>query len=169
MRRRGPILLIAVLWLCQAGICNAQAPVHPNSSAKGAPMSHATGTFDVKVVPQEPAGQGQKPIGRMTIDKQWHGGLEGTSQVEMLTANTDVKGSAVYVAIEQFTGTLAGRKGTFLLYHTGLMTRGTPQLSVSVVPDSGIGQLAGLTGSLTIQIADGKHSYDFTYSLPESH
>jgi hypothetical protein len=105
----------------------------------------------------------------MSIDKQFHGGLEGTSRVEMLTASTDVKGSAVYVAIEQFTGTLAGRKGTFLLHHTGIMTRGAPQLTVSVVPDSGTGQLVGLTGEMNITIADGKHSYDFAYTLPESH
>ena len=131
---------------------------------------HAIGTFDVKVVPQAADDQ-SKPaaIARMSIDKQFHGGLEGTSRVEMLTANTDVKGSAVYVAIEQFTGTLAGRKGTFLLHHTGIMTRGAPQLTVSVVPDSGTGQFVGLTGEMNITIADGKHSYDFAYTLPETH
>jgi hypothetical protein len=131
---------------------------------------HATGTFDVKVVPQAADDQ-SKPaaIARMSIDKQFHGGLEGTSRVEGLTAGTDVKGSAVYVAIEQFTGTLAGRKGTFLLHHTGIMTRGAPQLTVSVVPDSGTGQLVGLAGEMNIIIADGKHSYDFAYTLPETH
>jgi len=131
---------------------------------------HAIGTFDVKVVPQAADDQ-SKPaaIARMSIDKQFHGGLEGTSRVEMLTANTDVKGSAVYVAIEQFTGTLAGRKGTFLLHHTGIMTRGAPQLTVSVVPDSGTGQFVGLTGEMNITIADGKHSYDFAYTLPKTH
>ena len=131
---------------------------------------HAIGTFDVKVVPQAADDQ-SKPaaIARMSIDKQFHGGLEGTSRVEMLTAGTDVKGSAVYVAIEQFTGTLAGRKGSFLLHHTGIMTRGAPQLAVSVVPDSGTGQFVGLTGEMNITIADGKHSYDFAYTLPKTH
>jgi hypothetical protein len=131
---------------------------------------HATGTFDVKVVPQAADDQ-SKPaaISRMSIDKQFHGGLEGTSRVEGLTAGTDVKGSAVYVAVEQFSGTLAGRKGSFLLHHTGIMTRGAPQLTVSVVPDSGTGQLVGLTGEMNITIADGKHSYDFAYTLPETH
>jgi len=131
---------------------------------------HATGTFEVKVIPQ-PAEDQSKPaaISRMSIDKQFHGGLEGTSRVEMLTAGTEVKGSAVYVALEQFTGTLAGRKGSFLLHHTGIMTRGTPQLTVCVVPDSGTGQLVGLTGEMNITIADGKHSYDLSYTLPESH
>ena len=141
----------------------------PNN--KGVSMTgHATGTFEVKMVPQAADDQ-SKPaaIARMSIDKQFHGGLEGTSRVEMLTASTDVKGSAVYVAIEQFTGTLAGRKGTFLLHHTGIMTRGAPQLTVSVVPDSGTGQLVGLTGEMNITIADGKHSYDFAYTLPETH
>jgi len=130
---------------------------------------HATGTFEVKVVPQAADDQ-SKPaaVSRMSIDKQFHGGLEGTSRVEGLTAGTDVKGSAVYVAIEQFTGTLAGRKGSFLLHHTGIMTRGAPQLTVSVVPDSGTGQLVGLTGEMNITIADGKHSYDFAYTLPET-
>jgi len=131
---------------------------------------HATGTFDVKVVPQAADDQSKSAaVSRMSIDKQFHGGLEGTSRVEMLTAGTDVKSSAVYVAIEQFTGTLAGRKGSFLLHHTGIMTRGTPQLTVSVVPDSGTGQLVGLTGEMNITIADGKHSYDFAYTLPETH
>ena len=131
---------------------------------------HASGTFEVKVVPQAADDQ-SKPaaVSRMTIDKQFDGGLNGTSRVEMLTAGTDVKGSAVYVAIEQFTGTLAGHKGSFLLHHTGIMTRGAPQLTVSVVPDSGTGQLVGLTGTMNIIIADGKHSYDLEYTLPESH
>jgi hypothetical protein len=86
-----------------------------------------------------------------------------------LTGMTSVKGSAGYVAIEKVSGTLGGRSGSFVLQHTGTMTRGTPQLSVTVVPDSGTGQLVGLTGSMKINIAEGKHSYDFDYSLPESH
>jgi hypothetical protein len=87
----------------------------------------------------------------------------------MLTAGTPVKGSAGYVAIERISGTLHGRTGTFVLQHTGTMTRGALQLSITVVPDSGTGQLAGLAGKMDIQIADGKHSYDFAYILPDSH
>ena len=105
----------------------------------------------------------------MTIDKQFHGDLEGTSKGQMLTGMTEVKGSAGYVAIEKVTGTLKGRSGSFILQHTGVMNRNVPQLTITVVPDSGTGQLAGLTGSLTIKIApDGKHSYDFEYTLPET-
>ena len=86
----------------------------------------------------------------------------------MLTAGTDVKGSAGYVAIERVSGTLQGRSGTFVLQHSGTMTRGAPQLSITVVPDSGTGQLAGLAGKMAIIIADGKHSYDFEYTLTET-
>jgi hypothetical protein len=123
-------------------------------------MPHATGTFEVKLTPQ-PSGA----VGRMSIDKQYHGELEASSQGEMLTAMTAVKGSAGYVAIEKVTGTLAGRAGSFMLMHTGTMTRGEPKLSVTVVPDSGTQDLAGLTGNLNIIIADGKHSYEFDYEL----
>ncbi len=131
---------------------------------------HATGTFEVKIVP---LGIEDKTVsatlGRMSINKQFHGALEATSQGEMLTAGTSVKGSAGYVALEHVTGTLGGRSGSFSLQHTGTMTRGLPQLSVTVVPDSGTGELAGLAGSMTINIADGKHSYDFAYTLSETH
>ncbi|MGO9126639.1 MAG: DUF3224 domain-containing protein, partial [Terriglobales bacterium] len=104
--------------------------------------------------------------GRMTIDKQFHGDLEGTSKGEMLSAMTEVKGSAGYVAMERVTGALNGRSGTFFLQHSASMTRGVPQLSVTVVPDSGTGQLQGLTGKMDIIINAGKHSYDFEYTLP---
>jgi len=87
----------------------------------------------------------------------------------MLTGGDVAKGSAGYVAIEQVTGVLNGRSGSFILQHNGTMTRGAPQLTVSVVPDSGTGQLSGLAGTMTIKITDGKHFYDFTYTLPESH
>jgi len=129
-------------------------------------MSHASGTFDVKLTPQTDDKGGDPALSRMTIDKQFHGDLEGTSKGQMLAAG-DAKSSGVYVAIEKFNGTLKGRSGTFILHHTGLMTRGVPQLSITVAPDSGTGQLAGLTGKLTINIAaDGKHSYEFEYTLP---
>jgi len=108
-------------------------------------------------------------VGRMSIDKQFHGDLEATSKGQMLTAGTPTKGSAGYVAIERVSGTLHGRTGTFILQHTGTMNRGALQLSITVVPASGTGQLTGLTGKMDIQIAGGKHSYDFAYTLPDSH
>lgn len=128
---------------------------------------HAKGTFEVKLVPVAEDKAEGSTLGRMSIDKQFHGDLEGTSKGEMLTAGGSVKGSAGYVAIERISATLNGRKGTFVLQHTGTMDRGAPSLTVSVVPDSGTDQLAGLTGTMIIIIADGKHSYEFDYSIPE--
>jgi len=126
-------------------------------------MPHASGTFEVKLTPQESAN-----IGRMSIDKQFHGDLEATSKGEMLSAMTDVKGSAGYVALERVTGTLHGRSGSFVLQHSGTMTRGEPQLSVTVVPDSGTGELTGLAGALTIKNVEKQHFYAFDYALPGS-
>jgi hypothetical protein len=130
--------------------------------------THASGTFEVKLAPQEPDNSPAKTanLGRMSIDKQFHGDLEGTSQGEMLSYMTEVKGSGVYVAIERVDGTIDGRSGSFVLHHTGIMSRGTPQLSVTVVPDSGTGQLAGIAGTITIKIENGKHFYEFEYSVP---
>jgi hypothetical protein len=132
-------------------------------------VSQASGTFEVKVIPPAPNGEaGDSIVGRMSLDKQFQGGLAATSKVEMLTARTQVKGSAGYVAIEWVSGTLDGRSGAFALQHSGTMTRGVPQLAVTVVPDSGTEQLAGLTGSMTINITDGKHFYNFEYTLAQS-
>jgi hypothetical protein len=130
-------------------------------------INHATGPFDVKVIPQNDKSD-DPLLGRMTLDKQYHGDLEGTGKGQMLTAGTSVKGSGAYVAIEKVTGTLRGRTGSFALQHNGTMTQGVPQLIVTVVPDSGTGQLAGIAGKMTISIADGKHSYDFEYTLPKT-
>ena len=100
------------------------------------------------------------------MEKQLHGDLEATSQGEMLSYVTNTKGSAAYVAIEKVTGTLGGRKGSFVLQHNATMNRGTPQLSITVVPDSGSGELVGLSGNVKITIApDGKHSYEMDYTL----
>jgi hypothetical protein len=104
----------------------------------------------------------------MTIAKRLQGDLEGTSAGQMLTGMTGTEGSAGYVAIEEVRGTLHGRSGTFLLQHSGTMRRGAPQLSIAVVPDSGTGQLTGLAGEMTIEIADGVHSYVFEYTLPQA-
>lgn len=132
--------------------------------------ARASGTFDVALTPQAQDDKSQKPaLSRMLIDKQLHGDLEAVSKGQMLAAGTAVKGSAGYVAIELITGTLHGRKGTFVLQHTGTMTRGAPELSVTVVPDSGTDQLAGLAGKMTITIVNGKHLYDFDYTLPTTH
>ncbi len=130
--------------------------------------TRATGTFEVKLEPLPTNDSSERsPVGRMSIDKQIHGDLEGTGKGEMLTAATSVKGSGAYVAIERVTGSLDGRTGSFVLQHIGTMTRGVPQLSITVVPDSGTGQLTGITGKFLVIIADGKHSYEFDYSLPE--
>ncbi len=122
----------------------------------------ATGTFEVKLTPQT----GEEMPARMLIDKQFNGDLEAASKGQMLSAITTVKGSAGYVAIEQVSGKLNGRGGTFVLQHNATMTRGMPQLNIAVVPDSGTGELEGLSGSMTIQIADGRHAYQFSYTLP---
>ena len=126
------------------------------------PGTVARGAFEVKLSPQ-PAGDDS--LGRMLIDKQFHGDLEATSKGQMLAAGTAVNGSAGYVALERVTGTLNGRRGTFMLQHTGTMTRGAPQLTITVVPDSGTEQLEGLAGTMSIIIADGKHSYELEYTL----
>ena len=128
----------------------------------------ANGTFDVKLVPLATEGKADAaPFGRMSIDKRFHGDLEGTSKGEMLAAGTDVKSSAGYVAMERVEGTLQSGAGSFVLQHSGTMNRGVSQLSVTVVPDSGTGALKGIAGSLKILIAaDATHSYEFEYTLP---
>lgn len=126
--------------------------------------THASGTFEVKMTPQA-LDEGASVVGRFLLEKQFHGDLEGTSRGEMLALSSAVAGSAGYVAIEQVTGTLNGRTGTFALQHTGTMTRGVPELKVTVVPDSGTGELTGLTGTLDIKVVDGKHFYDFEYAI----
>jgi hypothetical protein len=126
---------------------------------------HATGSFDVKIVPL-PA-RSEDSLGRMSIDKQFHGELEGSSVGQMIAVQTETKGSAGYVAMERVTGTLRGKAGSFVLQHSATMNRGVPQLSITVVPDSGTGQLVGLAGKLAIIIEAGKHSYDLEYTLSE--
>jgi len=116
--------------------------------------------------PQAPDDPAADPTpGRLLIDKQYHGDLQASAKGQMLAARTGVKDSAGYVAIERVNGTLHGRSGSFVLQHSGTMTRGAQELSITVVPDSGTGQLAGLAGKLTITIAEGKHSYEFDYTL----
>ncbi len=129
---------------------------------------HASGAFEVKLAPQTPDSEvaAASHIGRMTIDKQFHGDLDASSKGEMMAVQAEVKGSAGYVAMERVTGKLGGREGTFVLQHCGTMNRGVPQLSVTVVPDSGTGELARLAGKMDIIIAPDKtHTYNFVYTL----
>ena len=126
--------------------------------------TRAQGSFEVKLTPQSMAGL-PDGLARMALDKQFHGELEATSKGEMLSAMSSVKGSAGYVAIERVSGTLAGKRGTFVLQHAGLMNRGAPTLSIVVVPDSGTGELVGLTGSMSIDIRDGHHFYALDYTM----
>jgi hypothetical protein len=129
-------------------------------------MNHAHGTFVVKL---GPPGEGDNAegslISRMSMDKKYEGEMDATGQGEMLTAVTEVQGSAGYVAIERVSGNLQGLDGSFVLQHSGTMNRGVPQQVISVVPDSGAGELKGIAGTMTITIAEGKHSYEFEYEL----
>ncbi len=151
---------------------NAKSPVaaflRTDAGNQAASTKHVTGGFDVKLVPQTAEPAGGESIGRMLLDKQFHGALEATSKGQMLASGTGAAGSSgAYVALETVTGTLQGKKGTFVLMHSATMTQGVPALSVTVVPGSGTGELAGLAGKMDILIADGKHSYVFDYTLPE--
>lgn len=126
--------------------------------------NRASGTFEVKLNPQDEGPDA--PVGRMTIDKQFQGDLAGTSKGQMVMASSpSEKGSAGYVAIEKVTGTLNGRSGSFHLQHSGTMTRGVGELTITVIPDSGTDELVGLQGRMNIIIADGKHSYEFEYDV----
>ncbi len=131
-------------------------------------MTLASGPFEVKINPQsEDKGDGST-MGRMSLDKQYHGDLEATAKGEMLYASAiDVQGSGAYVAVERVTGKLNGRSGSFALAHKGSMSGGTQHMDITVVPDSGSGELIGITGAMKIIItADGKHSYELEYALP---
>jgi len=132
-------------------------------------MPSITGTFDVTITPETLSDTAaQSGLGRLSLDKRYHGGLVASAQGEMLSARASVTGSAGYVALERVEGSLDGRHGSFYLQHSGTMTRGAPALSVTVVPDTGTEQLQGLRGSLAIRIEDGKHYYDFTYDIVET-
>ena len=127
----------------------------------------ARGEFVVSLKPL--AFEGADPefkLGRMSIDKQFSGDLTASTVGQMLSAMTSTNGSAGYVAIERVAGVLNGKRGTFVLQHTGTMNRGTPSLVVTVVPDSGTEELVGLEGEFKINIEEGNHSYEFTYRLP---
>ena len=168
MKRIAYIAAPLLASLCLT-MMNAPAPAQTTPSTKEVTMT-ARGPFDVKIIPQD--DKLNDGISRMVSEKQYHGDLEGTSKGQMLAVGS-AKSSGVYVAIETFTGTLqsaSGEKktGSFSLHHTGIMTKGEPSLNINVAPDSGTGQLAGIRGKMNIVIApDGKHSYEFEYTLPK--
>ena len=129
---------------------------------------HAQGQFEVKLTPQAPDERSDAvSIGRLLIEKQFQGDLKATSHGQMLAFRSEVQGSAGYVAMECVNGTLQDRTGSFVLQHSGTMWGGAQRLTISVVPDSGTGELGGLSGEMTIVIAAGKHSYEFEYFLPD--
>jgi hypothetical protein len=130
-----------------------------------APMHHAHGTFTVKVAPLTPAPA--EGLGRFSIDKEIHGDLAATTKGEMYTGGDFKQGAAGYVAIEMVTGTLAGKHGSFALQHMASMDASGQKMQVYVIPGSGTGELKDIAGTFTIIIADGKHSYDLAYTLPE--
>lgn len=130
-------------------------------------MTIARGTFEVKVVPQAADDSAGGPFGRLFIDKRFHGDLDGTSKGQMLASGVPNSGDAGYVALEQVTGTLNGRRGSFVLLHQGMISKGIATLQVTVVPGSGTAELAGIAGKMTILIEGSRHSYEFDYMIPE--
>lgn len=164
MTRRLP--WVALLATLAAGLASADTPSREDTTM----TLTARGSFDVKVAPvtQEDFPEGNN-LGRFSLEKSYHGDLEATARGEMLTAGTPVAGSAAYVAMERVEGSLGGRRGTFLLQHLGTMGGGEQHLSITVVRDSGTGELVGLAGTLEVTITeDGGHFYSFEHTLPAS-
>jgi hypothetical protein len=128
-------------------------------------MPHAHGTFTVKLAPLTPAPA--EGLSRYSLDKEFHGEIEGTSKGEMMGGGDVKAGIAGYVAVEMITGTLAGKLGSFALQHSSTMDAGTQNMNIIVVPGSGTGQLKGIRGTLIIRIDNGQHFYVFDYTLPE--
>jgi len=162
------LVAIIVFPILSASTGAAQSSASATIGQEAVVTLHAHGTFDVKMAPMatdSAVGAGAAGVGRMSIDKTFHGDIEGTSKGEMLAFMTDVSGSAGYVAMERVTGTLAGKRGSFVLQHSGTMTRGAPHLVLTVVPDSGTEELKGLSGSMEIIISGKEHSYDFSYQI----
>ena len=163
--------LTAAIVIMSVGFMDVRAQSSPNRPPTPSThiiTHHAKGTFEVTMnpLPLADTGGGDK-LARMSLDKQFAGDLVGTGKGEMLSAGTKVKGSAGYVAIEKVVGTLDGRKGSFVFQHSAVMNRGVPQLTITVVPDSGTEGLTGIAGTFQIEIKDSKHFYDFEYTLPQ--
>jgi hypothetical protein len=159
-----------VVFGLSIGLGAASERTPPNSGEKGATMSSkAKGTFEVKMTPVAMNDKDSLASARLMGDKTFAGDLVGTSKGEMWTADTGVKGSAGYVAIEKVSGSVRGRSGTFTVLHQGTMKGGGGfDMRLVVVPDSGTGELTGLSGSMSIVIEGGKHFYELDYTLPES-
>lgn len=150
-----PILLMAALFVPGAAATQKESTM----------PRHARGTFTVDIHPlTPPIAEG---IGRFSIDKKLTGDLEGSTKGEMLSGGDPKQGAAGYVAMELFTGTLAGKHGSFALQHTATMDQGGRQMSVTVVPGSGTHELKEIAGTFSIEITNGKHSYDLEYTLPD--
>lgn len=162
--------MAAAFLLFPAGITQAQAQVHSPvtgfTQKEAMVKTRATGAFEVKVLPL-PADEAVDTggFGRLSLDKQFTGDLIGTSRGQMLAASTEVEGSAGYVALERVSGTLNGRTGTFILQHNGTMSGRGQEMRITVVPDSGTGELTGIGGTMKIIIEEGKHSYEFDYTM----
>ncbi len=163
------------LWLSLCLVLGMNVHASTTSAGRGSEETQkdgkmtttiAKGEFDVKITPQPADDLSAGGMGRMSIDKVLHGDLDGTSKGEMLTAmSADVKDSGVYVAVERVTGTVHGRKGSFALHHTGIMDRGQQNLTVTIVPDSGTGDLTGIAGAMKIIIDGKKHFYELDYRM----
>jgi len=159
---RLPIIAIAALTVITASTAALAQSASPSPPAP----RHAKGSFEVKMVPQEQDKAEGSTLGRLSLDKVFHGDLEGVGKGQMLTIMSDTPGSAVYVAVERVTGTLNGKPGSFALAHQGVMRGESRQLTVEIAPDSGSGALKGIAGRLTIDITGGQHFYDLAYTLP---
>lgn len=154
--RRAAFIALALLGACATPVTSPKAP----------PMTmHARGTFTVKMAPLPADAPAGSTHGRLSLDKVYSGDLTGTGKGEMIAISPNALGSGVYMAIERVSGTMNGKTGSFSLAHQGVMHRGAPDLSITIVPDSGDGELMGIAGALTLTIANGVHSYDIAYTL----
>jgi Protein of unknown function (DUF3224) len=143
-------------------LSTANSPAHHETMTV-----HARGTFEVQLAPQPAdAYSDATTMGRMTMDKQFSGDIVATSKGQMLTGMGNIKGSAAYVAMERVTGTVNGKRGSFVLHHTGVMANGAQSLAIVIAPDSGTDELAGIAGTLTLVIEGKVHNYDLAYTLP---
>jgi uncharacterized protein DUF3224 len=158
-------LTLAGLYICVSGDVRAGASNQNGQKGQKETTMTARGTFDVKATQQPQDDSAGGPFGRLFLDKKYNDDLNATSKGQMLGAFTAVEGAGAYVAFEQVTGTLNGKKGSFILQHKGTMRKGAYNINVTVVPDSGTDELAGITGAMTIIIEGGKHSYVFEYKF----
>ncbi len=157
-------MILFGLTLAGLAIC-VRADVMDGASKQKEKTMTARGTFDVKVTQQPQDDSAGGPFSRLFLDKKFHGDLDAASKGQMMAAGTAVEGSGAYVAFELVTGTLNGKRGSFIFQHKGTMRKGAYELSVTVVPDSGTDELTGISGSMKIIIEGSKHFYEFEYTL----